>query len=156
MVNPMMVVGQRTRPLVYWDAQNLAPSADAVEQYDQFIEQAVKQRVWGNWEGEVFKAWVSQPSGQVAKKLRELGWRVPKSSADCDTAIHHQALSDVGQDPDNTIVFLITRDGDYAGLVEELRNRNVEVYLIASTDASHSLINTVGFGNLIRLPFAGC
>ena len=145
-------IGLKNRPLVYCDAQNLPPSANRVVQYDQFITNAVRQRVPFRWDEEIFKAFVANPSGQAAKELRKRGWIVPKSSANCDRDVRHCALSDAGQAPDRSIVFLITQDTDFVTIIHELQSRGIEVYLIAPPDVSSKLRSAVDFMHFIALP----
>ena len=145
------IFGQRTRPLVYWDAQNLAPAVADVERYDSFIRNAVQQRVFPQWERPLFKAWVSQPNGGAAKKLQELHWRVSRFGKNCDEAICRESPADAGEKPQQSAVFLITRDGDYVDLIHKLQGWQVAVYLIAPNDASDDLVNAVGSANWIRL-----
>ena len=147
---PHLIIGQRNCPLVYWDAQNLAPSVADVEEYDDCLVRAVRQFV-PQWENSLFKAWVSPGNKEVVKALRQREWTVKVAPDNCDTALIHAARSDAGQDPERTAVFIVSRDGDYVDLIRKLQEREVAVYLIAPRDASRSLVNAVGSANWIRL-----
>ena len=48
------------------------------------------------------------------------------------------------QDPENTILVLCTRDGDYADLIRELEEDGVDVYIASQSMPSHKLLNAIG------------
>ena len=81
-----------------------------------------------------------------------MGWRVWEDQGDWDEEIYDQAMSDAGQSPQHTVVFLMTSDGDHADTVNELRRRGARVYLIAPPTASKYLTDVVGARRWIRLP----
>ena len=72
--------------------------------------------------------------------------------ANWDDDIYDQAMSDAGQSPRRTVVFLITTDGDHAETVQELQRRGVRVYVIAPANVSTDLTSVVGARRWIRLP----
>lgn len=140
----------RDTALVYWDIQNLAPSLANVDQWDDFIKSEVNRRV-PQVDRKLLKAF-SNPTHQLAtNQLEEKGWRVWEDYGDWDEEIYDQAMSDAGQYPRRTVVFLITTDGDHADTVEELKRRGVRVYLIAPSTASGALTSAVGTRRWIHL-----
>ncbi len=140
----------RDTVLVYWDIQNLAPSLLNVADWDTFIKAEVRRRV-PQASRTLFKAF-SNPTHQLAtSQLEKKGWRVWEDHGDWDEEIYDQAMSDAGQSPGRTVVFLITTDGDHADTVQELRRRGARVYLIAPPTASTTLTNVVGSRRWIRL-----
>ena len=141
----------RDTALVYWDIQNLAPSLVNVSEWDTFIKSEVHRRV-PQVDRKLLKAF-SNPTHQLAtNQLEEKGWRVWEDYGDWDEEIYDQAMSDAGQSPRRTVVFLITTDGDHADTVQELRRRGVRVYLLAPSTASDALTSAVGARRWIQLP----
>ena len=126
----------RDAALVYWDL-SLIPTWDirTLEQLDPLITEEVRKRV-PHVDREIFKAFMGSTAPTVSDALGKLGWRVreqegwvyPPSSTD---DIYSQALSDAGQDPDRSVVFLVTADKAHVDLIEELRDRNVLTYVMA-------------------------
>ena len=76
--------------------------------------------------------------------LMDLGWRVWEDEDNMDEDIIDQSRSDCGAEPEGTILVLITKDGDFADMIEELRAKGVRVYLMAPRDASDDLVEAVG------------
>ncbi len=141
----------RDTALVYWDFQNLAPSHLNVADWDTFIKSEVHRRV-PQASRKLLKAF-SNPAHQLAtNQLEKKGWRVWEDHGDWDEEIYDQAMSDAGQSPRRTVVFLITTDGDHADTVQELRRRGARVYLIAPPTASNALTSVVGSRRWIHLP----
>ena len=142
-------VAVRDVALVYWDIQNLAPSYSNAAEWDAFIRSEVHRRV-PKAKRILLKAFSSTTHQLATNELEKKEWRVWEDHGDWDEDIYDQAMSDAGQSPRHTVVFLVTADGDYADMVEELRNRGVRVYLIAPSTASKSLISAVGEKRWIR------
>ena len=136
---------------VYWDIQNLAPSLQNVTEWDAFIKSEVKRRV-PKFDRRLLKAFSSPFHQMVTSQLKESGWRVWEDHGDWDEEIYDQALSDAGQSPTRTVVFLITTDGDHVDTVQELRRRGVRVYLIAPPTVSEALTSAVGSRRWIHSP----
>ena len=61
-----------------------------------------------------------------------------------DDEIANQMKSDCGQDAGHTVVVLITKDGNFADLVAELKLDGVTVYLMSPPDANGKLLSEVG------------
>ncbi len=150
--------------LVYWDIQNLTPSSpdvpaldilnlepsfSNVETWDTFIRGEAKRRV-PQAKKKLFKAFSNSMHRHVTDYLEKKGWGVWEDHGDWDEEIYDQAMSDSGQSPRRTVVFLVTADGDHSETVEELRKRGVRVYLIAPSTASDALVRAVGKKRWIR------
>jgi uncharacterized LabA/DUF88 family protein len=56
------------------------------------------------------------------------------------------------QDPADTIFVLISKDGDFADLLQDLRQKGVSTYVIAPEGTSQALIEAVGQKRLISYP----
>ena len=87
-----------------------------------------------------------------AQKLDELDWEVQESNEDQTKDVIHYCKSRCGQDPSRTTLILIARDGDYADLLEDLKDWGVRVYLIG-VGFSQDLTVVVGKKRLIELPW---
>ena len=81
-----------------------------------------------------------------------MGWRIQEYSHDIDEELDSQSWSDCNQSPKDTIFVLITRDGDFTGLIEDLRNKGVRVYLMAPKDSNQNLIKAIGEKRWISFP----
>ena len=126
----------------------------ALERLDALITDEVRKRV-PKASRELFKAFVSRSSA-FPKDLRNLGWRVWEPGlhdANWEETLYDQALSDTGQNPSGSVVFLITTDSTYIDLIEDLQGRGARVYLITTPNASapHELIAAVGRRRWIEL-----
>lgn len=137
--------------LVYWDIQNLAPSLHNVKDWDAFIKSEIRRRV-PQAKRVLLKAFSNPTHALATDHLNKMDWRVWEDFGDWDEDIHDQAMSDAGQYPTRTVVFLITTDGDHADTVQELRRRGVRVYLVAPTFVSKDLVSAVGAQRYIAVP----
>ena len=116
----------RSRALCYWDMATIPASPLEVERAAEFIRQAIAQRV-PRAKTTLLKAFSRPQDSQATSILEARGWRVWQDAGNWDEEIFDQALSDSGQAPDETVVFLITTDAGFADLVEDLRQRGVRV-----------------------------
>ena len=152
----------RDAALVYWDVPTnfgwhpIEPqSASIINEVKRRVPHATRQLV---------KAFVGRNDSMLTSTLENLGWRVWATTStgftDWNEEIYDQALSDAGQDPVGSVVFLVTADVRHVELIQELRERNVRVYLISehgtwpySQGASAQLIEAVGKRRWIELPY---
>lgn len=139
------------RLVVMLDFQNLGVSANDVSRLDDWVMAKVAYLRSENT-GELFKAFTRPDQQAAAKELRRLDWRVAESSNDSDPAIIQQAKSNCGHDSTNTTFVLISRDGDFAGLIENLQQKGVSVYVAGPSDTSQRLIRAVGPGRWWQMP----
>ena len=142
---------QRTRAVVMADFQNLGVSTQNVQAFNDFVRQEVSRRVPGATTT-LFKAFSSPHQSEATDRLQSLGWRIWEDSDNWDDDIAQQAKSDCGADPQSNALFMITRDGDFADLINELKRRGVRVYLIAHSNANQNLLNAVGTRRVIQWP----
>ena len=137
---------QRSRLIVTWDFQNVSLPASQIETIDEKIENRLDQKFRSASE-QLFKAFASPSQANATDKLQDQGWRVWEDNADLDEEIANHARSDCGQDPENTTFILITKDGDFVDLIQDLRDQGVQVYLMgitARTQYSQALAGEVG------------
>lgn len=138
----------RTIVWTLWDMQNVAPSAEEAAQMSAAIKKAVAQRESpAQFKGMVF---YGKRQAQIANRLD--GWRPSKCEGDCDEKIVNDARSLAGWKPRDTAIFLVAKDRDYVGLVNDLKGKGAQVYLIAPRGASRKLAAAVGQENVILLP----
>lgn len=88
----------------------------------------------------VFKAFPESPDSWSRANLEGHGWRVRDRASftgftNWTGQIYDEALSDSGQNPARTAVFLGVSGPDYVDLVNELRDRGVVVYLLRRKSA---------------------
>ena len=120
----------RDAALVYWDMQTIAPaSVGAVDALDRAIRKEVDQRV-PRGARRLFKAFSHPVHSAMTDRLMTLKWGVWEDNDDLTEDILHHALSDAGQDPSGSVVYLIAADGRLETLIQELRDRNVRVYVM--------------------------
>lgn len=139
----------RTIVWTLWDMQNVAPSAEETAQMSAAIKKAVEKRESpAQFKGMVF---YGKRQAKIADRLD--GWRPSKCEGDCDEKIVNDARSLAGGRPRDTAIFLVAKDRDYVGLVNDLKGKGAQVYLIAPRGgASRKLAAAVGQENLILLP----
>lgn len=148
---PPRIQNQCTRAVVMADFQNLGVSTQNVQAFNDFVRNEVSGRVSGATRP-LFKAFASPHQSEATDRLRSQGWRINTDSGNWDDVIAQQAKSDCGHDPQRTLLLLITRDGDFAGLVSDLRHRRVNVLLLAPQNANRRLLDAVGRENVIPWP----
>ena len=144
---------QRSRLYTMWDFQNLGVSASSVAEFNSWVRKELEERRFKSTSHRLYKAFSRPSQSPATDRLEKLGWRVWEDNVDMDTEIRNQARSDCGQDPKDTIFALITKDGDFIALAQELKNLGTEVYLI-SPEQGHNqkLVQAVGNKQWIRLP----
>ena len=141
-----------SRLLVMWDFQNLAMGVSGIADCNEKIKAEVEKRFPGT-SYRCYKAFVHINQAEQADKLQDLGWRVFEDDVDMDEEIASQAKSDCGQGHKDTILVIITKDGDFKALIDELTKKGVTVYLIVPQQgASQHLVQSVGNKNVIKLP----
>ena len=102
----------RSTLLAMWDFQNVATPVHQVRSLDSTIRGELNKR-FTSASHRLFKAFGSLNQSSATDELMRLGWRVWEDDDDMDEEIIAQAKSDCGQDPQNTVLVLITQDGDY-------------------------------------------
>lgn len=142
-----------SRLLVMWDFQNLAVRENQVAPLNSWLRGEMDRRFPGT-SYRRFKAFSHPQQEAAADKQQELGWRVFEDDADMDEEIVNQSKSDCGQEPKDTILVLITKDGDFRELATELRRKGVTIYLVTPSQGySQTLVKALGNNNRwIKLP----
>ena len=146
-----MTGGRRNRVMVLLDFQNLGVSAGNVAAMDGWIVGEVDRR-FPSTNHEVYRAHCRPDQEAAIAELRRLKWRVKATTSDADRWIIQDAKSYCGKSPGETVLFLCTKDGDFAGLVQEMQNWGVQVYEVGPWDVSRHLLQAVGRPNWIQWP----
>ncbi len=133
----------RDRLLVMWDFWTLGPQSYQVEEAEAWIKTELKRR-FRNMTVEIFKAFSHPSQSNATDKLTELGWRVWEDNSGMDEELIDQARSDAGQDPKATIFVIITSDGEFVDLIDDLQKKGIRVYLVAPSNTNADLIEEVG------------
>ena len=142
----------RDRVIVIWDFQNYAASALQVPHIDSSIRWEIR-RPLKSASFQLFEAFASPNQADATSGLAELGWRVFEDDHDLDEDIVEQAKSDCRQDPSHTTLALISNDGDYVELIQDLSDLGVDVYLFTSLFGyNQRLVAAVGKKRWKRLP----
>lgn len=146
-----MTSGRRHRVMVALDFQNLGVSAGNVEAMDSWIRGEVDRR-FRTASHEVYRAYCRPDQVAATAVLRRLRWRVTPIDSDADRRIIQDAKSYCGESPENSVVFLCSKDRDFSSLVQELRDRGVEVYGMGLSGASQRLVQAIGRQHWIQYP----
>lgn len=138
----------RSRVLAYWDVQTVASHPQYLAHWASVLQRECKRRV-PQYNFELWKAFLHSTQSELLDRVEETGWRAWEDSGDLLDDIYQQTLSDVGQDPNASAVFLITTDLDFVGLIRQLRERGVRVYLVTpplinGRQVDQTLIDAVG------------
>lgn len=134
----------RRRVIVMLDFQNVGVRAQSVTKLTDWIKGQIKNR-FPSTNDLLFKAFANPVNQQAAAdKLKESGWRVWQKNANMDDAIIQHCKADCGNDPNQTVLILVTKDGDFADLAKHLKSKGVVVYVIGPQDTSQKLIQAVG------------
>ena len=141
----------RSNLYVSWDYQNMPIMEYQAVERAKLIRDTLIER-FPSVSHSVFKIFASPMYSYVTNQISQQGWRLHEFSYDIDEELDAQSWSDCNQAPKDTIFVLITRDGDYIELIEELRQKGVRVYLMAPDNASHRLLETVGKRWRIKFP----
>ena len=145
------VAGQRTRLVVVLDFQDLGVSALSVKQMDSYLMEEL-ERIAPTTDHEVFKAFASPDQVVGIAELKKLKWGVRTDEPDQDDAIIQQVRSDCGHDPDDTILVICSKGGDFGDMVKEMRQWGVDVYLMTPPGASSALLNSVELDHRTEWP----
>ena len=148
----------RDTAFVYWDLQTTMSLSTymflghpTVQELDTFIMTEVQKRV-SKAKRTLYKAFSDPSQSLVTDQLLQREWRVWEDHGEWFEDISSQALSDTGQNPSATVLFLITTNSDYVDLIRQLKGNNVRVYLIAPPTVRPELVDAVGERRWIRLP----
>ncbi len=136
------VEGDRSRLVVILDFQDLGVSALNIKQMDHYIMEEI-ERMAPSTHHEVFKAFASPDQVVGISELKKLKWRVRIDDSDQDDEIVQQVKSDCRHDPEDTVLVICSRDGDFEGLVKEVQQWGVLVYMMGPLGTSQRVKDSV-------------
>ena len=128
------------RVAVLADFQNVGVSANNVAKFDKHVRDSV-ERLFPNPKQSLYRAFISPK--QAGPALKQSGWKVKEGAGNWDKDIIQQAKAYCGENPKGTALVLITKDGDFAQLIKDLRGKGVETYLMAPANSSRKLLDVV-------------
>ena len=132
----------------YWDMQNIAPGKRTAKRRGEFIRAEIKKLSLGATTH--LNAYCSINQSKAAEQIE--GWTIRKGDKNWDEDIKKQVLRNTRQNPETKMVFLVTVDKGYTGLIRGLKERGVTVHLVATSKVSKKLVSAVGGDHLITLP----
>lgn len=147
---------QRTRLVLAWDFQNVALEAgEAFDEWfymDKFLDIAFPSV--DKWE---LRAYASWQHNEAVKNLRYVKLEQTYFDADAQISREVRNLCGVQQsywsqpsiDPKDTVLVLVSKDGDFADLLNEVRQAGVDVYLWSPPGCSRDLQDAVKRDNII-------
>ncbi len=145
----------RSRVLAYWDVQTIASQPQSLSHWANVLQEECKRRV-PQHKFELWKAFLHSSQAGLLNRVGETGWRAWEDAGDLLDDIYQQVMSDVGHAPNASVVFLVTTDPDFLGLIGLLRERGARVYLVTpplngGRQVDQSLIDAVGARRHIAL-----
>lgn len=141
----------RSRLLVMWDFQNAGVRAQEVQERDARVRSELEKRFAAS-SYRLFKAFATPAQEAATDALADRGWRVWEDFSDMDGELIAQARSDCGHEPKDTTLVLIANDGDYAGLVADLKEQEVSVHLLTfGPTPGDKLVGAVGKRGWIQI-----
>ena len=145
---------ERSRLLVMWDFQNFGAGHQHVAGVNDWIKRELDKRFPAT-SYRRFKAFSHPSQSKSTDELQRLGWRVWEDDVDIDQEIINQSRSDCGQEPKDTVLIFITKDGDFVNLVQDLQAKGVDVYLFTPDSAyNQSLVRVVGRKHWLQIPIS--
>lgn len=146
---------QRTRLVVIWDYQNVALEADAAYDTWFYMEKFVDIAFPNTMDNWVFKVYASGEHRQSVSSLRHC--EVSTSYGNADYQIKQDTRRLCGFQPfgwpavapKDTVLVLVSKDGDFAELISEAEQAGVDVYLWAPPGCSQDLRGAVKKANII-------
>jgi len=159
------VAKRRTKLVFAWDYQNLAFDQSKVsgawasmKQFLDLLFPATKaSRVLRAYTpislNNYTAAYLLQNNQPTIKTIFEaLKFEVHEGFYDLDSQIVQDSIRDCSVSPEKTVYILVSKDGDYAGLLRELRKLGVDTYIWSDeSQISERLKSAIEEGNLIPI-----
>jgi len=144
------VPGRRNRLVIALDFQNVALASKSVAEMDRWLMSQL-QSISPQCEFELFKAFCRPDQAAAIEELRKLKWKTRVKDENIDSVLVQECKNDCGQNPDDTTLVLCSKDGDFSGLVEEMRTWGVRVLVIGPANTSLKLRTAAG-NDFIQMP----
>lgn len=153
---------QRTKLILAWDFQNLALNVDEIEDEWGYMKKYLDLLFPATRASRVQRVYSSQPrfldylvqpgvsKPTVKGTFETLKFEVFEGYFDADSQLVRDSLQDCVTNPRKTIFILVSKDGDYADFLRELKRIGVDVYIWSEKDEiSERLESSIENGNLI-------
>ena len=114
----------------YWDMESLPVQAYDAPKASTFLVKLMKERARGA-ERSLRKVFANPQHQYVSQILEEqLEWRVWLANGTWEEEIFDQVLADIGHAPEQSVVFLVTRNDELSDLVAEVQRRKARIYVV--------------------------
>ena len=141
----------RSRMVVAWDLKGAPVSAEDLSFQWGLMWDYLKVRFPEATASSLIRAFTVPGQGQEQQQLESLGfgvWRHPGPNAADD--IGAQCSSDCEEEPESTVLVLVSGDGRLADLATGMVGEGVEVVVWAPSDADKELVESVDADHLVR------
>lgn len=137
---PSPVAQNVSRVGIFLDFQNVGVSEKDFASFTKILRKKLDD-CFPNSKRNRFRAFVS--SGKNSNIFESNQWSVNKCSRNRDKDIMKAVRDYCQSNAKGTAVLLLTKDGDFAGLIKEMQDKGVHVYLMAPPSASNKFLNVV-------------
>jgi transcriptional regulator with XRE-family HTH domain len=141
----------RSRLVVAWDLQGALVSAEDIPFQWGLTWDYLKVRFPEAAASSLMRVFTVPGQGQEQQQLESLGFGVWRHSGqDVADDIGAQCRSDCEEEPESTVLVLVSGDGRLADLVRSISADGVEVLVWAPVDADTELVESVDADHLVR------
>lgn len=152
---------QRTKIVLAWDFQNLALKVDEIGDEWEYMSRYLDLLFPATRSNRILRAYCSAAVGgfpilfgtqepTVKGTLEAFGFKVFEGFYDADSQLVRDSLQECSADPLKTVFILVSKDGDYAEFLKELKRIGVDVYIWSEGDEiSEKLESSIEDGNMI-------
>ena len=137
------------RVAVFADLQNIAVSAKAVPTLNKHVRDEVN-RLFPSRGRARFRAFGSK--AQAIRTWGQKGWKVKEGNGNLDDTIIQQAKAFCQVNPKGAAWVIMTKDGDFAGLVKDQQAKGVQVWLLSPPNPSKKLLDLIDRKHRIPWP----
>ena len=141
--------GDRTRAVVVWDFQNRSLDAHEVEEEWGYIRDYLHLRFPRTRFNLHCRAYTGLDHSRSSEELKRLGFEVFAGWFDADSQVVNDVNAACRIHPEKTVLVLVADDGDYVNLIRELKQRDVEVFVLGTDECSEPLRRAVGNGGYL-------
>lgn len=134
---------RRTKLHFLWDFQNIALEADVVKEEWACIKKYLRMRFSSAASYMRFSAYTAPHQSLSGQVLEKLGIQVFEGSFDADSQIINDARTACEKGAEKTILVLASNDGNFSGLLTDLKKAGVEVYVMGRDNCSERLRKAV-------------
>ena len=137
---------------IFLDFQNVGVSDKDFPAFNKILRKRLSD-CFPNLKKSRFRAFVG--SGQKLSVFHSNQWSASSGSGNRDKDIAKAMKNYCQSNTKGTALVLLTKDGDFASPIKELKSKGVLVYLVSSPNPSKKLIDAVGNQNWLNLSTFG-